>query len=177
MPPSMSAPGAGARRAPPPGVATEPTRDQVELAQRAEALLVDQPPHRAEARHEAKVLGHHEDAPAPGGRRDHPVCFVERAGDRLLDEDVTARLKGGQDVVQVAVMRRADHRAAGVRMPQRLAVSAVRRHAAELSRVGARAGEIAAGEDDRYPERTGGGGVTARDPAAAEDDQRHDATL
>jgi len=86
-----------------------------------------------------------------------------------LDEDVQARSECQERVGEVPVVGRADDRAGGTRVAHRLLVRAEGRRGAELA--GERRGprRVAARREQRHAEAARGGGVAARDPAAAEE--------
>src|SRR2546428_597023 len=67
--------------------------DQVELAELAEPAAGDESVDVTEGRHEAKVLRDHQDPARGVGHADHPVDLGKAGCDRLLHEDVQARLE------------------------------------------------------------------------------------
>src|SRR5438874_1062450 len=72
-----------------------------------------------------------------------------------------------------AIVRRADDGPARARIAQRRRIVTVGTDAAELTRIRAGAGLVTAGEDHGQSQSPSRRRVTARDPATAEDDQRH----
>src|SRR5207244_4103892 len=67
--------------------------DQVELAELAEPAAGDESVDVTEGRHEAEVLRDHQDPARGVGHADHPVDLGKAGRDRLLHEDVQARLE------------------------------------------------------------------------------------
>ena len=146
----------------------ETAGDQMQLAQLTETSALDERPDVAERRHEVELLGNHQDAAGGDGRRDHLVGFLQRAGDRLFDEDVLAGVEGQPHVGEVAIVRGADDDGIGVIIAYGLGVATVGRDGAVATREVTGTGRVAAREDERQTQTTRGSRVTLRDPAAAE---------
>ena len=132
----------------------------------------DEAPDVAEGRHEVEVLGDHQDPARGAGGADHPVDLGQRGRERLLDEDVQARLECRERVAQVPVVRRAHERARGARVADGVLVRAEGVHGGELAREGAGPPGVAARREQRDPEATRRPCMAARDPATSEQDER-----
>ena len=170
MDPAVDKDAAPARPGVEPPAALTPiaARDEVKLADLAEPTAGDQPLDVAKRGHEMDVLGDHEDSPRGVGGADHPVGLRERRCDRLLHQDVQARLQRHERVGEVPVVGRAHDRSGGTPVARRFLVRAERRRGAKLAREGAGPPGVAARGEQRDPEAARGPGVAARDPAAPE---------
>src|SRR5207247_439780 len=122
---------------PPAALTPIAARDEVKLADLAEPTAGDQPLDVAKRGHEMDVLGDHEDSPRGVGGADHPVGLRERRCDRLLHQDVQARLQRHERVGEVPVVGRAHDRSGGTPVARRFLVRAERRRGAKLARQGA----------------------------------------
>src|SRR5256886_1482699 len=118
--------------------------DQVELAELAEPAAGDESVDVTEGRHEAEVLRDHQDPARGVGHADHPVDLGKAGRDRLLHEDVQARLECRERVAQVPVVRRAHDPPPGARGAPRAPVRAEGARGAELAGQGPGARQAAA---------------------------------
>jgi len=133
---------------PPIRVRPKPPGHELKLPELPEPTLVDEPAHAPDRRHVVEVLRDHQDPAGCAGRIDHPIGLLERARDRLLDEDVPAVRQREERIGQVPVVRRAHEGGRDPRVGERPAVVVERGEAAEFPRVGARPRAAAAGEHD-----------------------------